>query len=265
MKNVKIGIQAYSLMPEFLADPEKTLAAIREMGYTGVEFPMFMLNRSGEKFKSKPASYFKELLDNAGLECYGLLASWVDVQPDTLQTTIEYNKALGSPFLVIGSVPREKVTNIDEAKAAIAYMLEIKDVIKAAGFDTGYHNHDSDFFNVIEGKTFFEHIFDNTPDDFVMLIDTGNAHAGGANSAELLKKYPGRSPYFHIKGYSQKEGYLAYVGKDDYDWKELCDLAINVGGAKIFDIEFGSRGDADPFEKAKTERDVIYDILNELE
>ncbi len=266
MKDVKIGIQLYALMPEFNENPEKTLADIKEMGYTGVEFPMFMLKRSPrEDFNSQPASYFRDMVEKAGLDCYGLLVSWVDVQPDTLEGTIEYCKELGSPFLIIGSVPRDKVTNIEEANAAIDYMFKIQKIINDAGLPTGYHNHDSDFFNVIEGKTFFEHIFDRAPEDFIMLLDTGNAHAGGASSFELLNKYRHRSPYFHIKGYSQKEGYHAYVGRDDYNWVALTDLAIKVGDAKIFDIEFGSRADYDPYERAKFSRDVIFEILSKME
>lgn len=265
MKDVKIGIQLYSLMAEFEADPEKTLADIKAMGYTGVEFPTFMLFRSAkEEFSTKPASYFKEMLAKAELDCYGLLVSWKDVQPDTLDFTIEYCKELGAPFLIIGSVPRDLVPDIESANKAIDYMFEIQKKINAAGLPTGYHNHDSDFFNVIEGKTFFEHIFDRAPEDFIMLLDTGNAHAGGANSFDLLNKYRHRSPYFHAKGYSQKEGYLAWIGKDDYNWVSLIDLAVKVGGAEIFDVEFGSRGDWSAYDKAKFSRDVIFDALSKM-
>lgn len=264
MKDVKIGIQLYSLMPEFEADPEKTLADIKEMGYTGVEFPMFMLRSKDDPTNRKPAARYREMLEKAGLECYGLLVSWIDVQPDIIDGTIEYCKELGSPFLIIGSVPRDLVSDLESANKAIDYMFELQKKINAAGLPTGYHNHDSDFFNVIEGKTFFEHIFDRAPEDFIMLLDTGNAHAGGANSFELLNKYRHRSPYFHIKGYSKEKGYHAYVGKDDYNWAALVDLAVNVGGAQIFDVEFGSRADYDPYDRAKFSRDVIYDILNKL-
>lgn len=264
MKDVKIGIQLYAFRFEFAENPKKTLEDIKAMGYTGVEFPMGSITSLNEGLTDKPASYFKELLEEVGLECYGILTSWADVQPDKLSATIEYNKALESPFLVIGSVPQAEVKTLEDAKKAIDYMLEVQRIINAEGIDTGYHNHDSDFFNVIEGKTFFEHVFDNTPKDFVMLLDTGNAHAGGANSAELLRKYPGRSPYLHIKGYSQEKKYHAFVGKDDYDWNELIDLAVNVGKAKIFDIEFGSRADYDPYERAKWSRDVVYDILSKM-
>lgn len=264
MKDVKIGIELYALMPEFGKDPEGTLAKIKEMGYTGVEFPMFMLRSKDNPNDRKPAAIYREMLKKAGLECYGLLVSWIDVQQDTIDGTIEYCKELGSPFLIIGSVPRDNVPDLESANKAIDYMFELQKKINAAGLPTGYHNHDSDFTNVIEGKTFFEHIFDRAPEDFIMLLDTGNAHAGGANSFELLKKYPHRSPFFHIKGYSEAEGYKAYVGRDDYDWNELLDLAINTGDAKIFNIEFGTKEDIDSWERAKFSIDAVLDVMKNM-
>ncbi|MBE6705756.1 MAG: sugar phosphate isomerase/epimerase [Ruminococcaceae bacterium] len=264
MKDIKIGIELYALMPEFNKDPEGTLAKIKEMGYTGVEFPMFMLRSKDDPTVRKPASLYRSMLEKAGLECYGLLVSWIDVQPDIIDSTIEYCKEIGSPFLIIGSVPRDLVSDLESANKAIDYMFEIQKKINAAGLPTGYHNHDSDFTNVIEGKTFFEHIFDRAPEDFIMLLDTGNAHAGGANSFELLRKYPHRSPFFHIKGYSQAEGYRAYVGRDDYDWKELLDLSVNTGDAKIFNIEFGTREDIDSYERAKFSLDAVLDVMKDM-
>ena len=264
MKDIKIGIELYALMPEFNKDPEGTLAKIKEMGYTGVEFPMFMLRSKDDPTDRKPAALYSEMLEKAGLECYGLLVSWIDVQPDIIDSTIEYCKEIGSPFLIIGSVPRDNVPDLESANKAIDYMFEIQKKINAAGLPTGYHNHDSDFTNVIEGKTFFEHIFDRAPEDFIMLLDTGNAHAGGANSFELLRKYPHRSPFFHIKGYSQAEGYRAYVGRDDYDWKELLDLSVNTGDAKIFNIEFGTREDIDSYERAKFSLDAVLDVMKDM-
>ena len=262
MKNIKLGLQVHSVREAFAENPEETLRRIKEMGFTGVEIPMGAVTSANEGLTKMPASYYKKLLEEIGLECYGILTSWADVQPDKIQETIAYNKELGSSFLVIGSVPRDLVSNIEDVKASVEYMKEVQKIINKEGIVTGYHNHDSDFFNVVDGKTYFEHVFDNTPEDFVMLLDTGNAQGGGFDSIELLNKYPNRSPYLHIKGYSEKEDYLAYIGKDDLDWEAIVDCAINVGGAKVFDIEFGKRGDYDPFERAKFSFDVIYNILN---
>lgn len=261
MQDIKIGLQVHSVREAFAEDPRATLKRVREMGYTGVEIPMGAITGANEGLTEKSAAYYKEILEETGLECYGILTSWKDVQSDKIQETIAYNNELGSSFLVIGSVPANLIENMQDVERAIASMHEIQKTLNNAGIVTGYHNHDTDFFNVIEGKTFFEHIFDNMPEDFVMLLDTGNALSGGFDSIQLLHKYKNRSPFLHIKGFSEEKGYLAYIGQDDFDWEELIRCAITVGGTKIFDVEFGMRGDYDPFERAQNGFDVVSGIL----
>lgn len=263
MSEVKLGLQMHSLREAFAENPEDTLKKVKEMGYSGVEITLNAVRKEDDAVVLRPAKYYKEILEKIGLECYGMLASWENVQPDQIEDSIKYNKEVGSEFLVIGSVSPDLVKTMDDVENVVSYMKEVQKILNANGIATGYHNHDSDFLNVIEGKTFFEHVFDNTPEDFVMQLDTGNASGGGYDSIELIKKYPHRSPFLHIKGYSKEKGYLAYIGEDDFNWRELIDCAIDVGGSKVFDVEFGQRGDYDPFERAKTSLDRVKKFLAE--
>lgn len=113
MKNIKLGLQVHSVREAFAENPEETLRRIKEMGFTGVEIPMDAVKSANGGLTKMPVSYYKKLLEEIGLECYGILTSWADVQPDKIQETIAYNKELGSSFLVIGSVPRDLVSNIE--------------------------------------------------------------------------------------------------------------------------------------------------------
>jgi len=254
MADIKLGLQAYSVREAFEADPFDTLKKVRAIGYTGVEITLAAIKHHG-------VDKVKAALAEAGLECYGILTGWSDMSDEKLADTIKTNGDLGSEFLVIGSVPSSQVTNIDEVNAAVARMNEVTKLLREQGVVTGYHNHCGDHTNIIDGKSFFEHIFDNTPEDFVMLLDTGNALEAGVESIPTINKYPNRSPYLHIKGYSKEKGYLAYIGDDDFDWKATIECAIKVGGAKVFDVEFGKRGDYDPFERAESAFKVVSEIL----
>ena len=247
MADVRIGLQIHSVREAFAADPAGTLKQVAAMGYEGVEFAG--LTGSAESYRTA--------LADAGLSCFGRLIGWKDVQPDTIRETLAYDRELGSPFIIIGSVPTALVSTPEDAQEAVSYMCELQKIITDEGFITGYHNHDSDFFNVVAGKPFFEHVFDNTPDEFVMLLDTGNALGAGYPSIGLLEKYPNRSPFLHIKGYSKAKAYLAYIGDDDFDWPAVIRCAIETGGARTFSIEFGARGDYDPFERAQTSLDRV--------
>lgn len=257
MDTVRVGLQIHSLREDFAEKPAETLARIAEMGYEGVEFTLGSI-------RSDPAR-FRELLAANGLACFGCLTGWQDVQPESIAETIACNRALGSPFIVIGSVPTKLVSTPAEVGQVIAQMGVVQRAIQAEGFATGYHNHDSDFTHVVGGKTFFEQVFDATDEDFVMLLDTGNALAAGFESIPLLEKYPRRSPFLHIKGFSQEKRYLAYIGEDDFDWPAVIRCAIAVGGARTFSIEFGARGDYDPYERAQTSLNRVRAYLEAVQ
>ena len=72
----------------------------------------------------------------------------------------------------------------------------------------------------------------------------------------MLKKYPGRSPILHIKGYSQAKGYTTPVWESEADMDELLTTALDKCGTKTMVIEFGKRGDYEPFDRA--EKSLIW-------
>ncbi|MBO7761522.1 MAG: sugar phosphate isomerase/epimerase [Clostridia bacterium] len=259
-----LGIQLHSLREDFKEDPARTLYAIREMGYSGVEMPIGSVTALNEGLGEKGAAYYRRLFAEADLACYGLLTSWELVLPENLERTLEYNMEIGSPFLVIGSVPERLIATEEDADRAVAYMNELNEKILAAGLVTGYHNHSSDFTNTPGGYSFYERVLSNTPESFVMLLDTGNALAGGGDCYSLLEKYPHRSPFFHLKGYSAERDYLADIGEDDFDWKRLLRMVYEVGGTKTVSIEFGKRGDYIPAERAAKAYKTVSRILEEI-
>lgn len=261
----ELGLQLHSLREDFKADPARTLAAIREIGYRGVEIPIGSVTQLKEGLAEEGGAYYRRLFAEADLACYGVLTSWDLVSPEHLQRTIDFNLELGSPFLVIGAVPERLLSNESDADRAVAYMNEIMETVNAAGLITGYHNHASDFTNTPGGYPFFERVFNNTPQEFVMLLDTGNAMAGGGDCYSLLEKYPNRSPFFHLKGYSAEKDYLADIGEDDFDWRRLLRMVYEVGGARTVSVEFGKRGDYIPQERAAKAFRTITHLLEELE
>jgi len=110
-------------------------------------------------------------------------------------------------------------------------------------------------------KTFYEYVMENTPQDFMMVLDTGNVQDANGDPIELVRKYPGRTPTAHIKGYSQEKKYLTPVWESELDWDVFFPLVLNEGGAKIFDIEFGSRGGYDPIERAAQSAKWLKEML----
>ena len=244
MEGLKMGLQVFALREAFAENPKDTFNKIAAMGYGGVEMTMFSIDRDIREYVDG--------LAEAGLQCYSCLTSLESLESDMLQETLAQVKALDTDMVVIGSVDFARLKEESSyAEEAVKVMLQAMEVFKKEGIATGYHCHDGDFINRVGDVSFYEYVMEHTPSEFLMVLDTGNVQGGGGDPIELVHKYPGRTPTTHIKGYSQAKGYLTPVWESELDWEEFFPLVLSEGGAKVFDIEFGKRGDYDPFERAE--------------
>jgi len=243
MKKIKLGLQMHAVREDFSISPSDTLKKVKKMGYQGVEFNYSALNLSAAKYRA--------MLDECGLECFGVLVDWDNLKPDTLTKTMADVRILGTDKLIVGSVPKDVLTSeVDAHKKAVEYLNELYTTMTKLGFKTGYHNHDTDFEITYDGKSFFEYVMDNTPDEFMAVIDTGNAEAGGADSFELMKKYAERAQIVHIKGYSAEKKYVTPVWENDFELDKTVEFAVASDYTGYLDIEFGARGEYVPLERA---------------
>ncbi len=264
MIDVKLGIQIHSVREDFEKDPEGTLKKIKKMGFDGVELTTAAITSAGWEFDSEGAEKCRNAFEKAGLECYGLSTWYINFLPENIEKMINFNKAINSKTYTISYMPEEYISDMNSIDNLTEQLCDLTKMLANEGIVTGFHNHQPDFFRLANGKTFYEHVIDNTPEEFIMLLDIGNAKASGVEPLELLKKYPTRVPILHMKGYSKKDGYLAHIGKDDIDWDEIAKIAAGICKTRVFEVEFSQRGDYVPFEKAQTSLNVIKDILSKI-
>jgi sugar phosphate isomerase/epimerase len=191
------------------------------------------------------------------------MMDWKELQPGVLEEALEYCKKLPCDCVVIGSLhlgPLAEQPDYDQF--LLNFVKTAAETIRAAGFKTGFHNHDKDHFNkVSDGRTFFEFLFDNIKEDFMLMIDTGNTMGGGADPIELVKRYPHRTEIAHFKGYSAENTYVTPVWEAEIDGEKLLDTLLYDGDAKVLSIEFGRRGDYIPFERAARSYTWLADQL----
>ena len=255
MGKIQIGLQLHSVREDFAEDPEMTLQKVAEIGYQGVELVYSAL--------TKEAEYYTKILEQTGLVCYSIMMDWKELQPGVLEQALEYCKKLPCDCVVIGSLhlaPLAEQSGYDQF--LLDFVKTAAETIRAAGFKTGFHNHDKDHFNkVSDGRTFFEFLFDNIKEDFMLMIDTGNTMGGGADPIELVKKYPHRTEIAHFKGYSAEKTYVTPVWEAEIDDEKLLDTLLYDGNAKVLSIEFGKRGDYIPFERAARSYTWLADQL----
>ena len=243
IKRLPIGLEIYGVRAEFAADPEGTLAELGKMGYAGVEF------YGGIENNLEP-SRCVQALAAANLKCLGFQPNWDFILEDTLEDTLRYSAAVGNRRIGIASAPPQMLTRRDTLEEVIKTINKAYETAAKAGFQIGYHAHKTDFV-VVDGKTAWDRIFEATPKDFAMILDTGNALAGGAWSVPLLEKFPQRSPWVHIKPYSFKDQGATMIGEDDFDWPVLLKACVELGGADTMTIEYSNNARYDPMTASR--------------
>jgi sugar phosphate isomerase/epimerase len=133
-------------------------------------------------------------------------------------------------------------------KANIDRMNAIHAKVKAAGMRAGFHNHKKEF-DVVDGKTIFDHIFSNTPDDFLCQIDIGWAAAAGQDVPALLRKYAKRIETVHVKEF-KPETPQAVVGEGTVNWPPLMTIMEKETSVKYYVVE-QEQYSIGPMESAK--------------
>lgn len=223
-KMIPIGLQLYSVRAECGKDLAGTVAAVAKMGYKGVEFA---------GYHGKSATDLRKLLDDNGLVCCGTHTGLNTLLGDALAKTIEFNKTLGNPFLIVpGMGAKTRQDWLDKAKQ----FNEISDKVRPQGMWVGYHNHSAEF-KELEGEKPWDTFFGNTKKDVVMQFDVGNAKGSGGDAVEYLKKYPGRALTLHVKPWS-KSNPKAVVGEDELPWKEIFNLCETTGNTQWYIVEY---------------------------
>ena len=92
MKNLKVGIQLYSLRDELAKDMDATLKRVKEMGYDYVEFAGFY---------DKSAEEIKALLDKHGLIAVSMHQSLDPYLSENAEEFISFVKTLGIKYSAV--------------------------------------------------------------------------------------------------------------------------------------------------------------------
>jgi len=232
-QRIPIGLQLYSVRNECAKDLSAVLAAVAAMGYEGVEFA---------GYHKRGAAELRGLLDQNGLRCCGTHLAIDALTGDELSRTVEFNRALGNAFLIVASLPDERMAGRQACLETARWFNEISQQVETHGMRVGYHNHASDLRPLDRG-TPWDIVFANTRPEVVMQVDTANMLAGGGDPVQCLRNYPGRAATMHLKEHS-KTNPAALLGEGDVDWQGLFDVVEAQGATEWYIVEH--EGDAIP-------------------
>ncbi|MGQ9691047.1 MAG: sugar phosphate isomerase/epimerase family protein, partial [Thermoproteota archaeon] len=226
---MRIALQLYSVREDCSKDLERTLKAVAEMGYEGVEFAGFY-GRSPE--------HLRRIIEDLGLEVAGAHLSLDSLTGEELKKTVEFNSILGNSFLIVPWLPEERFNSRDRCLELAGLLNSLAEKLRDKGIRIGYHNHVSEFKRV-DGETAWDIIFSSTVKDVVMQLDTGNAIHGGVSAdgiIDIIRRYPGRAVTVHVKEFSSSNP-NALIGEGEMNWREFLELCETTGGTEWLIVE----------------------------
>lgn len=228
MPKIPLGLQLYSVHKEFSASPLSVMRAVKEMGYSAVEFA------GNAEFCPE---FYAALLKETNLVCCGWHTPWAALQADKFEETVKLNQAVGNKYVIVPGLIVEDGHQGWLKKAE--KMNEIVAKLSVYGMRCGYHSHAKDF-ELLDGKTTWDTFIGNTSKKVVMQLDTGNALAGSADVIKVLNDNPGRSQSIHLKPYSCQEDikFAAMIGEDDVPWQEVMKFCLEKGDTEWAIVEY---------------------------
>jgi len=258
-----IGIQLYAVRDNMFKDPLATLKALSKMGYQYIEHANYV-NR---KLYGYTPIEFKKILDDLGMKMpsghTSLNANHWDNKKkeftDAWKYTIDDAVTLGQDYVISPWIDEKVRTSYD----ALMHQLELfnlsGELCLESGMQFGYHNHNFEFIEKVNGQLIYDIILKETDPELVIhQLDFGNMFGIGARGMDWIKKYPGRFVSVHVKdeikvpiGEMNDQHDSTILGNGLVDPKAVCLLAKAIGGTKQFIIEQESYQGIAPLECAR--------------
>lgn len=265
-----VGIQLYSLREDMKKDPMGTMKALAEMGYKNVEHANYV----NGKFYGYEPTEFKKILNDLGLKMpsgHTVLNEqhWdksANDFTDTWKKTVADAAIVGQHFVISPWMDEKLRKSYDDTVAFVELFNKCGELCQKSGMKFGYHNHDFEFNNWLNGKLLYDIILEKSdPNLVIQQIDIGNMYGAGGRALEIIKKYPGRFQSMHVKDEIKAEGngemgndYESTVlGKGILPVKEIVALGVKSGGTTDLIVEQESYQGKTPIASAREDYEVM--------
>jgi sugar phosphate isomerase/epimerase len=262
-----VGIQLYSVRDDMMKDPKGSLAQLAKMGYVYVEHANYV----DQKFYGFLAPEFRKVLDGLGLKMisgHTVMGKqhWDETKrdfSDSWKKTVEDAAVLGQKWVISPYMDESMRKTYDDFKKYMDIFNKSGELCKKSGMKFGYHNHDFEFSQKLNGEKIFDIIMKSIDPDLVALqLDMGNLYNGGAVALDVMNQYPGRFEIVHVKDeITAKSGNEKYestiLGEGIVNTQKVCELATSKGGTRCYIIEQESYGDKTPMYCAKADLDIM--------
>ncbi len=231
-----IGFQVWTIRKRLIENFEGTLKNMASMGYKEVEMcsPLGYSNAGFEPLNKMSGKEMRKAIENAGLICRSSHFTMSELR-DHLDNRIEWSKQMGITQMIDSSFWLPENASVDDYKRAANELNTIGEKTKAAGIQTGYHNHNMEFEK--RGNTL---IYDALMEEFDPLLVKMQFQVAvismGYKAADFFRKYPGRFVSSHLTDWSPTKNAVVPIGQGIVNWNDFFEAA-KTGGVKNFFVE----------------------------
>jgi sugar phosphate isomerase/epimerase len=228
---IPMGLELYSVRNALKESLERSVRAVAQMGYQGVEFyaPYFEWTEAQTK-------QMRQLLDSLGMRCFSTHNDSAFFDKDKINRARDMNLILGSKYAVVASAKPAPGPN---AWMSVADLLNsAAEQFEPAGLKVGYHNHEAEFIPS-GGVRPMEVLAKNTKPSVMLQLDIGTCLEAASDPVAWIRANPGRIHSLHCKDWSPDtgKGYKVLFGEGEANWKDIFEAAESVGGAEYYLME----------------------------
>jgi len=246
----RVGLELYSVRKAMKADPERTLAAVRAIGYTDVEL-LWSFNNFGRTPEQVRATLKHE----------GLRAPSAHIDPRIMETdwqkSLDNAKLLGMTYLIVPSLPASAKT-LDDWRQWADRLNTAGAAARKANLWVAFHN-EPDHMKPIDGQIPYDVFIARLDPKVVRLqLDVGNMVMGGGDPMQYLTKHRDWYWSFHLKDVVPDKTKDPELGTGIVNFKALLAAIPNLSAKPAY-VE--QEGPTDELASMK----VDYQYLHKLQ
>jgi sugar phosphate isomerase/epimerase len=237
----RIGLELYSVRDAMRRDPERTLAAVRAIGYTDVELLWSWGNfgRTTEQLR-------------AALDREGLRAPSAHISPTVVlvgwDRSLAIAQRLGHEYLIVPSFTPDTTRSLDDWREWADRFNTAGAAARRAGIWLAFHN-EAEHLKPIAGTVPYDLFVERTDPALVRhQLDVGNLVMGGGDPLLYLQRYRDRYWSFHLKDVVADRSSDTELGAGTLDFRRLLAAVPDLDRKPCY-VE--QEGAADPLASAR--------------
>jgi sugar phosphate isomerase/epimerase len=242
-----IGLELYTVRDAMRRDPERTLAAVRAIGYDAVEL-LWSFDNFGRTTEQVRAS-----LDHEGLR-----APSAHIAPELLtgdwERSLETAKRLRHEYLIVPSLSSETRSSLDAWRQWADRFNAAGARAREAGIWLAFHN-EPDHMHPIDGRVPYDLFVARADPNVVRLqLDVGNMVMGGGDPYTYLRRHRDRYWSFHLKDVVAGGSADTELGTGRLDFRRLLSGIPQLERKPCY-VE--QEGPSDPLASARTDFEYV--------